>query len=321
MDILLENSYLLPIAFAIFLVLVNLLSYAIQNQKKDPRLIYDINDAPFDNALSNKLYQMSYSSFFGSFLPESADMPKAQDQDKMFAESGFATKLNYRVFGTVQIMLFIAAFAATFLIGGIMALNPWIVKLLFNIEMAKGEFGPFLFIGMILILLCLVPTLFFKSKANSRHAGFIKDLPILQLFIVLMLKSQRSTAEILYTLGKTNTRYREIFDIAYRISIRSQTEAFDYLRNAFAGTAFVDTITILATSEEYSKQDSIEVLEGRIDSLIQDVENIKGEKGVIKGLLSEGSIALPMIGLMVLVVVPILIYAMNMMNTAGNGII
>lgn len=321
MDIITENLYLTPIFVAIFMVVVLILSESVKNQKKDPRLIYDISDAPFDNALSNKLYQLSYSSFFGSFLPESADMPKAQDQDKMFAEAGYATKLNYRVFGTIQISLFMCAFVVTFVLGTFVAYNPGIIKLLFNIEMERGTFEPFIWVGMGLMLACLIPSFFFKSKANSRHAGFIKDLPILQLFIVLMLKSQRSTAEILYTLGKTNTRYREIFDIAYRISIRSQTEAFDYLRNAFAGTAFVDTITILATSEEYSKQDSIDVLEGRIDALIQDVENIKGEKGVIKGLLSEGSIALPFVALMVLVVVPILIYAMNMMNTAGGGII
>lgn len=321
MDFIIENYYLAPIFLAIFIAIVSALGEAVRNQKKDPRLVYDINDAPFDNALSNKLYQMSYSSFFGSFLPESADMPKAQDQDKMFAEAGFATKINYRVFGTVQIILFMLAFVITIILGTFVAFNPGIIKFLFNIEMAKGTFEPFVWVGIALMLACLIPSFFFKSKANSRHAGFIKDLPILQLFIVLMLKSQRSTAEILYTLGKTNTRYREIFDIAYRISIRSQTEAFDYLRNAFAGTAFLDTITILATSEEYSKQDSIEVLEGRIDALIQDVENVKGEKGVIKGLLSEGSIALPFIALMVLTVVPILMYAMNMMNNAGSGVL
>ena len=321
MEFMRANIYLVPIGLAIVITLSFMLAELSKNQKVDIRLVYDISDAPFDNALSNKLYQLSYSPFYASFLPESPDMPKAQDQDKMFAQSGYATKINYRVFGTVQIMLFMVAFAFTILLGSVIAFNPWIVKSLFNIDVVEGSVTPFLGVGCFLMLLCLTPSLYFKSKAKSRQAGFVKDLPILQLFIVLMLKSQRSTAEILYTLGKTNTRYREIFDVAYRISIRSSAESFDYLRNAFAGTAFVDTITILATSEEYSRQDSIEVLEGRIDSLIQDVENIKGDKGALKGLLSEGSIALPMIALMVLVVVPILIYAMNMMNAASSGVL
>lgn len=315
-----KDLYLVPMGLGILITIFEILR-SLPKKAKDPRLVFDVSDAPFDNVISNKLYELSYSAPFSSMIPESSEDPKAQSLDKIFAQAGYAKKLNYRVFGVIQGLMLITALFLTFFSGAFITSNPWLIKLLFNIEVEGGSWTPYLVIGIILILSTMIPKMVFKSKAKRRRIGFIKDLPILQLFIVLMLKSKRSTAEILYTLSKTRTRYKEIFDVAYRISIRSMTESFDYLRNAFADTAFVDTITILATSEEYSRRDSIEVLEGRIENLIQDVEALKGDKSALKGLFSEGSIALPFAAVMILVVVPIIVYAMNMMNSAGSNAI
>lgn len=315
----LEHLYLIPLILGIVICIICFFNENSVEKPKDIRLIYDVKEAPFDNPISNKLFELSYHAPFNAFLPESSDMPKAQDQDKMFVQAGYAKSINYRVFGTVQMLLFMGAGVLTAFLGVFVASNPGIVKGLFNIDVPQGSAAPYLVIGCILMLLTLVPKMIFSAKASSARVGFVKDLPILQLFIVLMLKSQRSNAEIMYTLGKTKTRYREIFDVAYRISIRDTKEAYDYLRNAFAGTSFVDTITVLATSEEYSREDSIEVLEGRMEILQQDIESIKGDQSALVGLFSEGSIALPFLALMLLTVVPILVYAMNMMNNAGSG--
>jgi len=130
-----------------------------------------------------------------------------------------------------------------------------------------------------------------------------------------MIRSKRPIGETLYTLTKTEGRYRNIFSTGYRMFLRDKDAGFQYLESAFAKTSFRDSINVLATCDEYSREYSAESLSSKMPTLLDDVAAAKKGKGVLRGLMSEGSIALPFVAVMMLTVGPILYSVMESMNS------
>lgn len=171
------------------------------------------------------------------------------------------------------------------------------------------------FIGIILLLMALVPNIYLNYVANKKNEAFIGELPLVQLFLILMISSKRPIGEILYTLSKNEGRYKNIFATGYRIFLRDKDAGFNYLESAFGKTSFRDSINVLSTIEEYEKDYSVEALKSKMSTLLDDVAASKKNRGVLRGLLSEGSIALPFVAVILLGVGPILYSVLISMNS------
>lgn len=314
-----ENVYLLPLICAMFVALLGYASYAPRKVKTNEgvELVYDKLDSSFDNYISNFINELSYKAPFTWFIPEDPTSEKAAALDSTISKAGYSNKMNYRVLQTAQFILLAIALIVTLFLSVFVDNAKLLIKFLFNVEVTGGATS-FLLIGAVMIMLAFVPRLVIKTKADSNHTKFIGDLPVLQLFIILMIRSNRTIPEVFYVLSKSDMRYKDIFAHAYRIYLRDRKDAFDYLRNVFYKTPFVDSLTILETFDEYSREESVKVLDNQLTNIVDEVATLKKNKNVLLGLITEGSVALPFMAIMLLGIVPVLMYGLNNMSSATN---
>lgn len=169
-------------------------------------------------------------------------------------------------------------------------------------------------VSMILLSLSIIPKYYLSNKSKKNKYLFMKDLPILQLFIILMLKAKRPLNEVIYVLSTTNTIYRPIFDTAYRIYIRDKSEGMNYLIDAFSETKFEDTVKVLFEYGEYSKENTMVVLENGLKDITEYTNTFKRRKDIKVNVFSQLSLALPFLSAMLLGAGPLIYYGLNLMN-------
>ncbi|MEG1299900.1 MAG: hypothetical protein RSC93_04295 [Erysipelotrichaceae bacterium] len=316
----LEYSYLIALTGAFLIALYMLLLYAPKSKKKKQIVNeYDTMVKPFTKNFYNDLYTISFKFPFASFMPESSKDKKAIELNHKIALAGYSEQMDFRVLSTLQISLFFLAIVVTLLFGFLLNTSLGFWCALFNLN-AK-DISPttaFLVIGCVTMLLALVPKMRINSKAKNKEAGFVKDLPVLQIFLIGMLQSNRSISEIIYTLGTAETPYRDIFSNGYRIYTRDREAGFDYLITAFNGTAFKDSIIALSTGASYARDETVKVLRGRMGLLEEEVMAIKRKKNGLKSMISEGSIVLPFATLFLLGVTPLIMWGFSNMTKAMN---
>lgn len=318
-DTIFENIYLLPLIGAMFLAAYTCLLLAPKKKKKETKFQYDALNKPFSKTWANDLYLISFKDPVAKFLPTDDMDEKAVRTNQAIAQAGFSEMLDYRVLTTMQLLLLAIASILTALIGFLLvnSLETWCA--LFNLN--PEEVSPmtvFAVIGCVLIFGALMPKLYINSKARNVRTEFIKNLPILQIFLVSMIKSNRPIHDILYTLGNAETVYRTIFSNAYRIYVRDKDSAYDYLQSAFSGTGWVNSIAVLRTSERFSRDETYKTLNSQIHDLEEEVSLMKSGKRNLKSLISEGSIALPFLAVMLLGIVPVVIWAFGMVSQATS---
>ncbi len=314
-----QNLYWLPLVAAIFLTGYSCLLLAPKKEKFKERVKYNYLDKPFEPNWANDLYVISFQSPFSSFIEENDMHPKAIETNQMIGKAGKSHLLDYRVLTTLQLMLFIVSIAATVLFGILLVNALPFLCLLFNIPTEDVSTPTvFMTVGIIFLLLSIAPKFYIRSKANQTEAAFIKNLPILQIFLVNMIKSNRPIQDILFTLGTANTVYKDIFANAYRIFVRNRVDAYDYLATVFAGTGWATTVNVLRNSDKFDIKDTCTTLVNQITDLEEEVAASKSGKSSLKSLISEGSIGLPLAALMLLGVAPVVIMIMNMLNSASS---
>ena len=135
-----------------------------------------------------------------------------------------------------------------------------------NSNLMKAKIFILIFSGII----CVYPSLYLNSMAKSVKAQRTKDLPLLQLFLILSLKTGKSINEIFETLGTLNTRYKNIFKTAYLINLRNSKESYEYLIKEFRDTRFEFSIRALSNMMYYSRLDTVRMLENSLEDILAD---------------------------------------------------
>lgn len=308
-NLLIQNNllYLLPLVVALTMVLFTMLfSQKMRHEKV------------FEDETANFLHGLSYLKPFIWFINPDENDKKVRAQQTMLNKAGLHTKLNYRSFISLQILLLIAGI----LLYGILflSLEAWLflIGFLFNMPIdttPEGIQNTRLFLAMGLLIVMILPTTLLRMRAKRNEYLFTQDLPLVQLSIILMLRARRPVSEILFELSRTDNRYREIFETGYRIFIRDKREGYEYLTLQFEGTGFEDAIGVLQAMGEFSKEESITVLENGLQQLIRSGQEKKRGKALVGNLLSQFSMMLPFGGVILLGAVPIVIYAFSMIST------
>lgn len=302
--------YLLPMIIALVIGAFYLITIEV-GQK---RMI----DKPFIYDLSNELYVLSYSKPFKWFINPNENDQKVKDLKKIIFEANESHRINYRVYVTIQILTFIGSILLFLLFSLIANNSAIIIKSLFNIAIDVSEPSTLLNVkimfGMCLLILCLVPSFYLKNKAKKNKYYFLKDLPVLQLFIILMLKAKRPLGEVIYVLSTTNTIYRGIFATAYRMYVGDKDEGLNHLAVAFEGTKFEDTVKVLKEYSDYSKQQSLTVLENGLKDITEYTNTLKRRKDIGSGVFSQLSLAVPFASVLLLAFAPIIYYGLSLMN-------
>lgn len=302
--------YLIPVGIAIILGIIHI----IRSEIKEKKMI----DRPFLNELSNELYILSYSAPFKWFINPNENDKRVKNIEKLIIDANESYRWNYRTYVTIQIIMFSIATIGVGVFSLLADNSVLLFKYLFNINIDATNHTLMLqvkiSVAMILILLILVPKIYLSNKAKKNKFFFIKGLPILQLFIILMLKAKRPLNEVLYVLSTTNTDYKHIFDTTYRIYIRDKSEGMDYLKKAFNGTKFEETIQVLTDYSEYSKKDTLIVLENGLKDITEYTNTLKRRKDIGANVFSQLSLAFPFLSACLLIFAPLAYYGINLMN-------
>lgn len=230
--------------------------------------------------------------------------------------------LDARTQQTLQVTLFFVGIIIFALV--LIGLEPLLDLFLFLVGMptTAGEgSGQGLMIARLsvfaLILLGPISVPFIVGRhIRQRQLYFLKDLPLLQIFITLMLRSDATVEEVLFTLTTTETSYRDIFQVAYRMYLRNKEEAFDYLYEEFGGTPIVLTLEWLETYNEYAKIDTILSIENNQEDVVEATAEAKRKVGQIQGIIATASFALPFVALGLLGIAPIIYMVVDTLNNA-----
>lgn len=310
-----NSFYLVPMILALLVSL-----YALSTLQVRRKII--IMDRPFENEFSNELYALSFGQPFNWFVIEDSNHQSVKSLTKTLAEAGLAHIMNYRVFMTIQTALIIACLllGLSFLIFFEQA--NWVLELLFNIsfvvEGMDTQQAPII-VFCFFMLIPFAPRVYIRQRAKSNNYNFKKDLPVLQLFILQMLRANNTTGEVIYLMSKIETRYQQIFSTGYRIYTRNPGEGFKYLRNSFSGTKFEETISILEDFHQFSREESFRVLLNVSKDIDDQLAGLKKNKATGAMLLAEGSIFLPLLAVLFLVFVPVIVGATSLISQAQEG--
>lgn len=310
-DILTQNNllYLVPIIVALSMVLFTML---FSQRMKHEKI--------FEDESSNFLHGLSYLKPFIWFINPDEEDPKVRRTQVMLNQAGLHTKLNYRSFTSLQILLL---FAMIFIYGLLfVSLEAWLYLLgfLFNlpIETTPDSIGKArMVLAVILMFSMLAPQLVVRMRAKRNEFLFTQDLPLVLLSVILMLEAKRPISEVLFELSRTKNRYREIFETGYRTFVRDKKEGYEYLYRQFDGTGFEDAIQVLEQMGDFAKEESVTVLQNLLQQIIRSGQEKKRGKALMGNLVSQFSLMLPFGGVLLLGAVPIVVYALSMLGGAN----
>lgn len=308
-NILIQNNmlYLVPLIVAFAIVLFTIL---FSQRMKHEKI--------FENETSNFLHGLSYLKPFIWFINPDEEDVKVKKMQVTLNKAGLHTKLNYRSFTSLQILLLLGAlfvFALLFF-----SLEAWIflVAFLFNLPIEttpESLLNARLIIAVGLMFAMMAPQMIVRMRAKRNEFLFSQDLPLVQLSIILMLRARRPIGDIFFEMSRTENRYREIFETGYRMYVRDKNDAYEYLHRQFDGTGFEDAIQVLEQMGEFSKDESIIVLENGLQNLIKTGQDKKRGKALAGNLASQFSMLLPFGGVILLGGVPVVVYALSMFNS------
>lgn len=308
-NILIQNNmlYLIPLIVAFAIVLFTIL---FSQRMKHEKI--------FENESSNFLHGLSYLKPFIWFINPDEEDAKVKKTQMTLNKAGLHTKLNYRSVTSLQILLLMGALFVFALLS--FSLEAWIflVAFLFNLPIEttpESIVKARLMIAVGLMFAMMVPQMVVRMRAKRNEFMFSQDLPLVQLSIILMLRARRPIGDIFFEMSRTENRYREIFETSYRMYVRDKNDAYEYLHRQFNGTGFEDAIQVLEQMGEFSKDESIIVLENGLQNLIKSGQNKKRGKALAGNLASQFSMLLPFGGVILLGGVPVVVYALSMFNS------
>ena len=246
---------------------------------------------------------------------------KTKQLQKTIALGGYDKYFTLRSYMTFKVVITLVML----LIGGffLLVIQYWdlIASLLFAVESepvelslgAKGAIvSAFLVVG-------LIPNFVLKSKVKTKLKNDAKDIPVLQMFIILMLRSNKTIAEILYALSKVNTPHKEVFEKSYRVYLRNKGEGMDFLKRHFHDSRFVDTFNLLEDIGEYARNETIRILENNLHSIVEETAMIKRRNDMSRLIFSQASMIIPFVSVMALGAIPLIVMGLTIFSASFGG--
>lgn len=151
----------------------------------------------------------------------------------------------------------------------------------------------------------LLPNMFLNTKYKKAIIDRNKDLPLIMMFTILLLRSNKTVSEILFALSKINTYYKEVFERGYRIFLRNQQEGISFLRSNFTNARIKEMFNLLEDIAEYARDECIQILEGNMKSLIEETNRIKRRNDMSRLVYSQATMMVPFIAILLLGAAPI----------------
>ncbi|MDF2880106.1 MAG: hypothetical protein K0R54_663 [Clostridiaceae bacterium] len=274
----------------------------------------------FESSWHNKFYQWSYVIPFKWFVEDDNNLTiKGDELKNKLKFANLLEKYTVSSFMTYKTLVFMICI----LLAGINLLiakySSQLSGILLGIETEAKELevGTMLLISMFWLAISLIPNIILKSKVKRYTVISNKDIPILQMFIILMLRSSKTITEILFALSKLNTHHRFTFEQGYRIYIRNKHEGMEYLKDNFQSKKFVETFALLEDIGEYAKDDCIMILESNFKTIVEETALIKRKNDLSQLIYTQASMVVPFVVIITLTVMPLVVTSLNMLTDSG----
>jgi hypothetical protein len=279
-------------------------------------------DEQFDHSFFKGMYRMAYKAPFKWFVEENENKltPKGEKLKEQLILSGFD-----RYFTVKSFMAFKAAiFMASMLLAGLSILFLDKMGKLISLfqtlptEIRDQGITPNLAIVTFVMYLIfpLVPSIMLKNKAKKAIVNNVKDLPMIYMFTILMLRSGKTVMDILFALTKLNTHHKDIFEQGYRIYVRNKNEGMNFYRDHFDNERFAEMFTLLEDISEYAREDTISILEGNMKSLVENTNMVRRRNDLSQLVYSQASMTIPFLAVILLGAIPIVVMAIQIFSNS-----
>lgn len=271
----------------------------------------NLNMDLFENKYCNLLYIASYGFPLSIFLKESDEL---SDKEKKIEEK--ISKLNLNRFFNLR--SFMALRFIFFLSSIVLYLAVlFIMKSLMGDAFAISE--TFIWLAMLLSI-SFLPDLYLKKKEKEYEKFYYDEVIVLQLFLILLIKSNSTVENILFSFSKMKTFHKHTFEKAYRISIRNKKEALEYLEKTFEDMRLGNSFNILKSLSEFSREDSIRILKTNLKVMEEENMNSKRKEELTKFSYAQVSVVIPFMIVIFLGAIPFINYGINMMTESIQGL-
>lgn len=307
----------LSLIIAMLSMSILLIVAGVQIGKEQMTMANEKDSIKFDKDILNHLQSLSFVPPFSKFIDEKHD--KFKEEQEKITKAELTHLFSARSFTTLKVLLLMFSVFIYIIITNLAEHINSIIAFLLNIETNFNGFDTnsrIIFIMMLLIL-CLIPNILVKNRIKQSEFRVSKDIPMIQMFVILMLRSNRTTSEIIYSLSMLKSEYRPIFEVAYRIYTRSSVEGFEYLRESFKNTDFETTLNVLEGSESYSKQESINVLDNSLKELNEKNLATERRRDISNIVYSQAAISIPFTAVILLVIAPLAVLGISIFEEVG----
>lgn len=271
----------------------------------------NINMNKFDGKFFNIIYLLSYTFPLKCFLVEKDKLRKNERKiQEKIVKFNLSEKFNLRSFMALRFLLLFISMGLFFAV-------------MFAMKSLKGDsFNILKNINFVIICLLIpyTPNIYLKLQERKYKNFHYDEVAILQLFMILLIKSNSTVESILFAFSKMNTFYKRTFEKAYRISLRNKQEALKYLEEKFENIIFGNSFNVLSNMFEFSREDSVRILEANLKRIEEESVSRRRKEELSKFSYSQVSVIIPFSIVIFLGAIPIIHYGVNVMINAIQGI-
>lgn len=280
------------------------------------RRYVDIQRVKFPHPFFDYMYQLSYSVPFRWFVDDDENPTKKRtiEVKKLLQKSGYDRYFTLRSYLAFKVYLLLILLFVGVVILTVIHYWEIVGSVIFGVSVEKVAVSAsnVFFIFAFLLLLALLPDQILKIKAKTKQKEETYDFTHIQMFIILMLQSKKTVGEILHGISKLNTPYKEDFEKSYRIYARNKNEGFQFLKERFSDYQFIDTLKLLEDLGEYARVECIRILEEDLDGMIEENSMKKRRKDLSTLILSETSMFVPFLAVLIFGALPLLSMGINL---------
>lgn len=283
----------------------------------------------FDSPFHNKIYQLSFLAPFKWFVEDDQELtPKGEHMRTLIQMARYDKKFTVRSFMAYHFSLLVGAVLASLVVIYLLQYASTAMAVIFSVD-GGGEIKnegidkrQALTVFIVFVALALFPKYHLQGIAKKELVRFNKELPMIQMFVILMLKSGKTVRDVLFSLSKLNTYHQETFIQGYRIYMRNPIEGMQYLKNKFPNGRFSEMFSLLEDIGEFARQETITILEGNMRSLTDETNEIKRKNDINRLMYSQFSMAPPFAALILLGILPVIVKGIETFSSqigAGLG--
>lgn len=271
----------------------------------------NIKKDKFEGKFFNIINLISYSFPINVFVKEERELSKREKKiEKKINELDLGYMFDLRSFMALKFFLLFISLLIFFI--------AMVIIKYYN----NGSFSILEHINYLIIIFIIpyIPDLYLRGKEKDYEKFYYDEVIILQLFMVLLIKSNATIEDIIFAFSKMNTYHKRTFQKAYRISLRNKGEALNYLEEKFKNTMFGNSFNILSNMFKYPKKDSVRILQANLRTMEKESLNQKRKKELTKFSYSQISVVIPFLITVFLGAIPFIKYGISTMVNALQGL-